>query len=280
MAHVSLVAPEGTGPTVVAVDGELDFATVPRLLHRLQAIGGDVELDCSRLTFLDCNGLDALIGAHRGCEARGNRLTVRGLSGVCLRVVRMARADSLLHLVPSTAHGAALDLEEPERGLALVRTADPFAADLARARAIINKESGLATFITLRADGAAHATVVNAGVITHPVTGDEVVGVVVLGGARKLANLRARPRASVLFRSEWDWVTVEGIAELCGPDDDHPELSDDDARALVRRIYAAAVGGTEEDWAALDESFEAEKHTSVLIFPTRTYSSPIDEATP
>ena len=271
MAHVSLSVPEGMGPTVIAVDGELDFATVPALLHRLNTIRGDVELDCSRLTFLDCNGLDALIGAHRGCEARGDRMTISGVSGVCLRVIRMARADSLLHLVWPNPDDASSD--RPELSV-VSATPTQFADDLNRAREIIAKENGLATFVTHRADGAAQATVVNAGVLAHPTGGDDVVGVVVRGYAKKLDNLRVRPRATVLFRSGWDWVTVEGSTELSGPNDVHPELDEQAARRLIRSIYAAAVGGTEEDWAGLDETFESEAHTAVLLRPERTYSNP------
>jgi anti-anti-sigma factor len=98
IAEPTFADPEDRAPTVVAVRGELDFATVPALLAGLEGIEGDVDLDCSRLTYLDSNGLDALIGAHRGCEARGSRLTIRGLSGSCLRIVRLAHADPLLNL--------------------------------------------------------------------------------------------------------------------------------------------------------------------------------------
>jgi anti-sigma B factor antagonist len=98
IAEPTFADPEDRAPTAVAVRGELDFATVPDLLARLEGIEGDVDLDCSRLTYLDSNGLDALIGAHRGCEARGSRLTIRGLSGSCLRIVRLAHADALLNL--------------------------------------------------------------------------------------------------------------------------------------------------------------------------------------
>lgn len=51
-------------------------------------------------------------------------------------------------------------------------------------------------------------------------TGQPVVGFVIAKrGARKLANLRARPFVTVVFRSAWDWLIVEGHAELLGPDD-------------------------------------------------------------
>ena len=274
MAHVSLVSSEGMGPTVISVVGELDFATVPGLLQRLNDVTGDVELDCSRLTFLDCNGLDALIGAHRGCEARGSTLKIRNLAGVCLRVLRMARADSLLHLVWADDSDEAAARRDSDHGLAVVPDADDaLTGELAHAQTLIAQENGLATLVTLRADGAAQATVVNAGIVAHPAGGDPVIGVVVRGHAKKLTNLRARPRATVLFRSGWDWVTFEGTVELCGPDDARPDLSHDEELRLIRSIYAAAVGGKEEDWAALDSTFESEDHTAVLIRPDRAYSN-------
>jgi hypothetical protein len=49
-------------------------------------------------------------------------------------------------------------------------------------------------------------------------------------------------------------------------------LSLDRARELLRGVYAAAVGGTHDDWAALDAVMAAERHTAVLIRPTRIYS--------
>jgi len=43
---------------------------------------------------------------------------------------------------------------------------------------------------------------------------------------------------------------------------------------LLREIYAAAAGGTADDWAELDEVMAAERHTAVLIRPARIYSNP------
>ena len=133
---------------------------------------------------------------------------------------------------------------------------------LDRVRELGTRESGLAVVFTSRADGTAPGSVVNAGVLDHPVTGEPVVGFVARGEVRKLANLRARPRVSLVFRSGWEWVAVEGAAELDG-----------DPR-LLRDVYAAAVGGTSEEWAELDEVMAAERHTAVLVRPERVYSNP------
>lgn len=48
------------------------------------------------------------------------------------------------------------------------------------------KESGLAAVIVQRADGSPVASVVNVGVLDHPVTGGPVVGFVARGHGRKL----------------------------------------------------------------------------------------------
>ena len=90
---------------------------------------------------------------------------------------------------------------------------------LAEVRRLAAADSGLAVAVTIRPDGTPHASVVNAGVLAHPVEGDPVVGFVAAGGAVKLRNLRERRYASVVFRAGWEWVAVEGPAELAGRDD-------------------------------------------------------------
>ena len=79
------------------------------------------------------------------------------------------------------------------------------------------KDQGLVVFTTLRRDGSAQASVVNAGVLPHPLTNEPVVALVAIGGARKLAHLRADPRTTVTARAGWQWATVEGSAQLIGP---------------------------------------------------------------
>jgi hypothetical protein len=65
---------------------------------------------------------------------------------------------------------------------------------LDQARELAAREMGLAVVVTHRADGTAHASVVNAGVLDHPATGEPAVGFVVQGGARKkLANYALDP---------------------------------------------------------------------------------------
>ena len=143
---------------------------------------------------------------------------------------------------------------------------------LSDAVALAAKESGLAVVSTLRADGTIQASLVNAGVLAHPATGDDAVAFVTYGKV-KLANLRARPQVAVTFRDGWQWATVEGTVELVGPDDLQPWLTDADAlRLLLREVFTAA-GGTHDHWAEYDATMADQRRAVVLIAPTRVYSN-------
>jgi hypothetical protein len=84
--------------------------------------------------------------------------------------------------------------------------------------------------------------------------------------------LRARPHLTLVFRSGWEWVAVEGEAVLAGPDDPLDGLDPLAVPTLLRRIYASAVGGAEQDWAGMDSAMAEEGHTAVLVRPTRIYA--------
>lgn len=146
-------------------------------------------------------------------------------------------------------------------------------ASLDDVRRLVTLDHGLATVSTLRANGSLQSTVVNAGVVTHPVTGDDVAAFVARGGTRKLDHLRTRPVTSLLWRAGWAWVTVEGTAELCGPDDPLKGVEGDRLPLLLRTIYESA-GGVHEDWAEYDRVVAAERRTAVLVSAHRIYQNP------
>lgn len=146
-------------------------------------------------------------------------------------------------------------------------------ADLAQFAELVSLDHGLSVVVTLRADHTPHTTVVNAGVLAHPRTGDQVVAFVAEGGTRKLVHLRADPTIAVVVRAGWRWVAAEGRAELVGPDDPYPEVDDERLRLLLRDIFSAA-GGTHDDWATYDRVMREERRTAVLVAPTRVYASP------
>lgn len=146
-------------------------------------------------------------------------------------------------------------------------------SDLARFDELVALDHGLTVVVTLRDDKTPHATVVNAGVVPHPVTGGPAVAFVAAGAARKLVHLRADPTITVVVRAGWRWTTVEGLAQLIGPDDPNPEIDDERLRLLLREIFRAA-GGTHDDWDTYDRTMRAERRTAVIVTPTRVYSNP------
>src|SRR5215813_2078492 len=73
-------------------------------------------------------------------------------------------------------------------------------AELADFEALVPRDHGLVVMTVVGPDGRMRPSVVNAGVIDHPVNGTRVVAAVIHGRARKLDHLRARPRASVVLR--------------------------------------------------------------------------------
>ena len=116
------------------------------------------------------------------------------------------------------------------------------------------------------------STIVNAGAMAHPVTGEPTVALVARASARKLAHLRARPQMTIAIRAGWEWVTVEGTAEIIGPDDPSPQFDDDGIRVLLREVFQAA-GGTHDDWDEYDRVMRDERRTAVFVRPTRIYSN-------
>ncbi len=144
--------------------------------------------------------------------------------------------------------------------------------DLAAFAALVPLDHGLVIVSTSRADGTIQSSVVNAGVLDHPVTGRPVVGLVAGGASRRLTNLRARPRATIVIRAGWRWAGAEGPIELAGPDDRLEGVEGDGLRVLLRTIFTAA-GGTHENWEEYDRVMAEERRVAVLLEPDRTYGS-------
>jgi PPOX class probable F420-dependent enzyme len=138
--------------------------------------------------------------------------------------------------------------------------------------AIGSRDKFLAVISTARADGTIQSSLVNAGVLADPASGQDVVGFVTYGPA-KLANLRARPQVTVTFRAGWQWAAVEGQARIIGPDDPAAEADPERLRLLRREVFTAA-GGTHEDWDEFDRVMAAERRAVVLVRPSRIYSNP------
>lgn len=144
--------------------------------------------------------------------------------------------------------------------------------ELEAVQPLVDQETGLAVVATTRGDDTVQASVVNAGILPHPVSGEQVVGFVTRGGSRKQLHLRQRPSCAVTFRRGWQWASVEGDAELIGPDDPAEGVDAERLRLLLREVFTAA-GGDHDDWEAYDRVMAQQRRTAVLIPPRRVYAN-------
>jgi PPOX class probable F420-dependent enzyme len=137
---------------------------------------------------------------------------------------------------------------------------------------LVSADNGLAVVCTTRADGTVQASVVNAGVLDHPVDASPVVAFVARSATRKLAHLRRNARATIVLRSGWEWVAVEGRVDLAGPDDALAGFTPGSLPQLLRDVFRAA-GGTHDDWDTYDRVMAEERRTAVLVHPVRIYAN-------
>ena len=133
-------------------------------------------------------------------------------------------------------------------------------------------DRGLAVVSLAREDGSVHSSVVNAGVLDHPLTGERAVGMVVRGGTVKLRRWRALPKAAVVFRTGWLWIGVEGEVSIIGPDDPAEGFHPAGLPQLLRDVFTAA-GGTHDDWDEYDRVMREESRTAVFVLPSRITGS-------
>jgi|SRR5579859_1166893 PPOX class probable F420-dependent enzyme len=143
-------------------------------------------------------------------------------------------------------------------------------AELADFEGFILKDHGLAVLTVIGPDGHMRPSVINVGVIDHPMTGSRVVAGVLRSDARKVVHLRARPRASVVLRAGWQWAAVEGPTELVGPDDPMEGIGPERLRLLLREIFTAA-GGQHDDFDEYDRVMAAERRAALFVTPERVF---------
>ena len=139
---------------------------------------------------------------------------------------------------------------------------------LSEVKQYLSTDAGLAVISTTQKDGRVLSSLVNCGVIEHPVTGDPRVAMVSGGSAARLGHVRRGSHVTVAVTRGWNWVGVTGPAELFGPAETNAAFDDEALRLLIRQIYQAA-GGTHDDWDEFDRAMVADARTAVLIEPAR-----------
>jgi anti-anti-sigma factor len=82
--------------------GELDIATVPQLDRLIDALaarpGGDLTVDLSDLTFIDCAGLRALLEIREAVCDVGGTLILTGVSAFTRRLLRITELDEVFEI--------------------------------------------------------------------------------------------------------------------------------------------------------------------------------------
>lgn len=77
---------------VLALEGELDMATAPRLISAVESHASDqVIVDLSNVTFIDSLGLRALINARQ--TLGGDRIQLVAPEGPVLRLLKLTKLD-------------------------------------------------------------------------------------------------------------------------------------------------------------------------------------------
>jgi anti-sigma B factor antagonist len=93
---VEVVAREGI--TVMRLGGEFDLLMATAVRPRLQALDGDVEVDCAGLTFMDAAGINLLLEMERQCGANGAKLTVVNPPRCVTRLFSLAQLDGVFDI--------------------------------------------------------------------------------------------------------------------------------------------------------------------------------------
>jgi len=131
-------------------------------------------------------------------------------------------------------------------------------------RRLVAAEDGLCSFVCLDSSGSPHVSIINAGVMDNPVSGETSVACVVRANARKARLLRDDPRAAIAFRHRWDWVAVHGNAQLVGLDDPAVGFDNDNLPELLREVFRSA-GGTHPDWDEYDRVMARQRRLAIFV---------------
>ena len=137
----------------------------------------------------------------------------------------------------------------------------------------LSEETGLATVSTTQADGRVLSTVVNCGMIKHPLTGSTCVAFVSGGNAARLKHVDRGSQVTVSVRRGWAWSSATGPADLIRPGSLPENINAEKMRLLLREVFHAA-GGTHDDLQEYDRAMVEEKRVVVCVTPERILGNP------
>jgi stage II sporulation protein AA (anti-sigma F factor antagonist) len=88
----------GAGGHVVAIHGDLEYNTAPRLERALSALDGrdSIALDMRGVTLLDSSGLSVLVAAHLRAVREGGSLTIVAPPWPVMRILELTGVAPVL----------------------------------------------------------------------------------------------------------------------------------------------------------------------------------------
>lgn len=102
--------------TVIAVVGEVDMATGPKLrddvLGTLAAGSHHIVLDLSKVTFMDSSGLGALLGSHRRARLLEGEIRLAAPSYRVTEILRLTSLDRVFKIHPTVVEATGVDDNE------------------------------------------------------------------------------------------------------------------------------------------------------------------------
>ena len=98
------VIDDDTDRPVLALSGDVDLRTAPRLRDRIDAVAADattVVIDLQEVRFMDSPGLGTLIYCHQRLAAQETELVVRAPTGPVKELFDMVRLDAIVPIEPT-----------------------------------------------------------------------------------------------------------------------------------------------------------------------------------
>ena len=135
------------------------------------------------------------------------------------------------------------------------------------------EETGLVTVSTTQVDGRVLSSVVNCGMIEHPLTGATCVAFVSGSKAARLKHIDRGSQVTITARRGWAWSSVTGPADLIRPEQVPETIDKEQMRLLLREVFHAA-GGVHDDLEEYDRAMAQEGRVVVCVTPERVLGNP------